>query len=64
LVQTLYPSRSHRHQRGDTECGVYSLYYIRQRLEGTPARWFATDTVPDDAMIKFRKHLFSKVKIV
>ena len=46
------------HQRSRTECGPYSLYYIRRRLEGAPISTFASDPIPDAAMIEFRRHLF------
>lgn len=50
------------HQRGDTECGVYALYYLRARLEGTPSEAFARNRVSDKEMAAFRKHLFSNLK--
>ncbi len=48
------------HQKSNTECGVYSLFYVRCRLEGVSYEEF---TVPDKRisdkyMIEFRKHLF------
>jgi hypothetical protein len=46
------------HQESQTECGLYSLYYIRRRLEGTPFAFFETKLIPDDAMTLFRKHIF------
>jgi len=48
------------HQRSDTECGVYALFYVRARLEGTPAGRFGGAPVPDSEMLAFRKHLFSE----
>lgn len=50
------------HQRSKTECGVYTLYYIRARLEGVPYAAFKKDRVTDDQMIEFRKHLFVSEK--
>lgn len=47
------------HQKGDTECGLYSLYYIRSRLEGVPWAKFKEWNIPDDLMTEFRTHLFS-----
>jgi len=47
-----------QHQRSNTECGMYSLYYIRCRLEGQPVGMFAVGTVPDARMKAFRKHVF------
>ena len=48
------------HQKSQTECGPYALYYIRRRLEGAPADEFADPMrrVPDAAMEEFRRHLF------
>lgn len=51
-----------RHQKSNTECGLYSLYYIRHRLEGTPYTHFVDNLIPDDVMIKFRKHVFRSGK--
>lgn len=47
------------HQRYNTECGVYVLYYIRSRLEGQPVEYFTTHRVSDAEMVEFRKHLFA-----
>lgn len=46
------------HQKSNTECGVYSLYYIRSRLEGKPIEYFSADRIPDKHMILFRQYLF------
>lgn len=46
------------HQESQTECGLYALYYIRRRLEGTPFSFFFQQLVPDDAMTAFRAHVF------
>lgn len=48
------------HQRSQTECGPYALYYIRSRLEGVPAEDFANPAarVSDETMEAFRQHLF------
>lgn len=46
------------HQESQTECGVYTLYYVRRRLEGTPYTFFFDRLVPDDLMTEFRKHCF------
>lgn len=47
-----------RHQESRTECGLYTLYYIRRRLEGAPAADFQSERIPDEAMIGFRKLVF------
>jgi hypothetical protein len=41
----------------DSECGVYSIYYIHQRLNNAPISKFST-RIPDSEMIQFRKKLF------
>ena len=46
------------HQESKTECGLYALYYIRRRLEGSPYAVFTEKIVPDAAMFKFRAHVF------
>ncbi len=46
------------HQQGKTECGLYSLFYIRRRAEGTPYSFFASGAIPDDVMTTFRKSVF------
>lgn len=46
------------HQQANTECGVYSLYYIRARLDGLSYTFFTVNVIPDDKMVKFRKHIF------
>jgi hypothetical protein len=57
---TAGPVSSLVHQRSHSECGVYSLFFIRHRLEGTPASHFADNVIPDAVMEKFRRHLFRK----
>ena len=46
------------HQKQNTECGVYSLYYILSRLHGVKYTAFEFKQVPDDMMVLFRKSLF------
>jgi hypothetical protein len=49
-----------QHQRSRTECGMYSLFYIRARLNGIPIEAFNTKRVADEHMKDFRSHIFSK----
>ena len=51
------------HQQSQTECGPYSLYYIRRRLEGAPYTDFMTSKfrIPDAAMVEFRRHMFREM---
>lgn len=55
---TLWVNDVDHQEENQTECGVYALYYIRRRLEGTPATFFQQALVPDEAMREFRRHLF------
>ena len=48
------------HQFGDSECGLYSLFYIRRRLECTSYEFFEKDPIPDKVMKQFRKYVFRK----
>ena len=52
------------HQRSQTECGPYALYYIRRRLEGAAPKEFmdASCRIPDRAMVEFRHYLFRERK--
>ena len=47
-----------RHQESNTECGVYSLYFIRCMIEGNSYDMFFNNIIDDEAMKKFRKFLF------
>lgn len=47
-----------RHQKSDTECGVYSLYFIRCCLDGVEPSFFFDNVISDEAMMEFRKHCF------
>jgi hypothetical protein len=48
-----------RHQFGKAECGVYSLYFIFQRLSGVPVSTFKHNLISDQKMTEFRRtHLF------
>jgi len=48
------------HQKHNTECGLYALYYIRRRCEGHPHTVFVDGPVIRDAeMVEFRQHVFS-----
>ena len=46
------------HQKSQTKCGVYSLYYIWSRLKGVPYTQFSNIRITDELMFEFRQHLF------
>jgi len=46
------------HQTENTECGMYTLFYILSRLHGIPFKKFRGRRIPDDVMVAFRKFVF------
>jgi hypothetical protein len=50
------------HQRKNSECGVYSIYYIWSRLKGIPYSEFTKKVIPDEVMKKFRAKIFRDVE--
>lgn len=48
------------HQKSNTECGMYVLYYIRSRLDGISYDYFLTKRIEDSNVTEFRKHVFRK----
>ena len=46
------------HQKDQSSCGPYSLYYIISRLEGVSYSVFEKHRIPDSVMWDFRYHLF------
>ena len=48
-----------RHQYSNSECGMYSLYFIIQLLHKTPFKTFQVEKIPDKRMIKLRKEYFN-----
>jgi hypothetical protein len=51
-------SAARRLQQSHTECGVWSLLYIRERLEGKPPTWYYDVGANDNDMISARARLF------
>ena len=48
-----------RLQYSRTECGVWSLAYILNRLRGRPTNWFESQNIDDQEMYKCRQYIFS-----
>lgn len=46
------------HQNKNSECGIYSIYYIIHRLFGKSFEELTTDIIKDDDMNKFRFSIF------
>jgi len=51
---------AHRFQFGDTECGMYSLYFLIRMLEGDDFKKFCKRAPKDNEMLELRKWLFSE----
>jgi hypothetical protein len=66
-----YNNRGHSHQRSNTECGMYSLFFIITMLTGeipthskpvsvkTRRALFLKKRIPDELMLKYRKLYFN-----
>lgn len=48
------------HQTGQSECGVYSIFYILSRLAGVPSKFFEHTRVPDSDMEELRALIFRR----
>lgn len=47
-----------QHQIDNHSCGVYALFFIKARLEGTLYEYFCNHYITSSDITKFRKHLF------
>ena len=47
-----------RFQHGNSECGMYSLYFLIRMMEGEPFEHFCHHAIDDKYMLEFRKILF------
>ena len=52
-----------RHQYSETECGMYTLYFIIQLLQDRPFSYFENNKIPDKYMKKLRKIYFNSLNI-
>ena len=49
-----------RHQYGGSECGIYSMYFLLQRLEGQTMYDISKKKIKDSYMNKLRNILYIK----
>jgi len=49
-----------RFQYGNSECGMFSMYFIICMMHGISFRDFCKDSVKDDFMLNLRQILFAK----
>ena len=57
-VCEIVKAMNQRVQYSDSECGVWSIMYIKSRLDGHKTDWFYKVKADDDDMIKMRAHFF------
>ena len=48
-----------RHQYKESECGMYSIYFIIKMLDDKSFTYFLDNSIPDKEMIKLRKKYFN-----
>jgi len=48
-----------QHQKSDTECGIYSVYFITARVCGITYKKFREFKITDERVNKFRKNMFN-----
>lgn len=58
LKEHTYLQNNIIHQKEDSECGVYSIYYIIKRLSGKGFDTLSKNVIRDEDMNKFRKVFF------
>ena len=52
---------TYQHQRENSECGVYSMYFIIQSLKGKSFENIERNIILDDEMNRFRKQLYRPI---
>ena len=55
-----YLENKKRHQFGNSECGMYSMYFITQMLQSKCFEKFQQQKITDDYMLRLRKKFFNK----
>lgn len=48
-----------QHQKSNTECGIYSIFFVTARLCGIPYKKFRESEIKDENVNKFRKYLLN-----
>jgi hypothetical protein len=48
------------HQQTDSECGMYSLYFIIEMLKDTDKKYFINNIIKDEEVFKLRKKYFNE----
>tara|TARA_B100001964_G_scaffold237671_1_gene301656 strand:+ start:1020 stop:1832 length:813 start_codon:yes stop_codon:yes gene_type:complete len=58
-MRTNYSKKAH--QKGNTECGIYSMNYLIQRLKGKSLTQINKKRLPDKIMNEMRKHFYRNI---
>ena len=58
LMEVKYKYNKKRHQFKNSECGVYSINFIENMLEGKTFNQYCNSNIPDDKMNKLRKKYY------
>ena len=63
-MKKMYPDYKYlqnhiRHQNKNSECGVYSIYFLVQRLLGYSFERIIQNAIDDDNMIQYRQLIFT-----
>ena len=59
-IKMQYFENTKRHQYKDSECGIYSIYFIENMLNGRKFNDFINSSIPDETMEKLRSKYFIK----
>ena len=57
----IYKYNTIEHQKGNSECGVYSMYYIEKFLEGKTFDEITKNVITDDEVNEYRLKFFSNI---
>ena len=59
-IEYKYLQNNRRHQFGDSECGMYSMYFITEMLQNKCFEKFQKRKVSDSYMLRLRNRFFNK----
>ena len=60
-IEMEFKQNTNRHQYKESECGMYSIKFIEQMLEGCPFDTFCKSKLTDDYIHSFRNKYFINV---
>ena len=60
-IDMIFNENTTRHQYENSECGVYSIHFIENMLNGKQFERFCKEKIPDNLMEKFREKYYIKI---